>query len=492
MRPLCILIFIALQSVAPAATGERIVVGSKNFTESYLLAEIASQLLESRGFEVDRRTGLGGTKICFDALTRGEIDFYPEYSGTIRAAILNVDNNLAIAEPLAELGLRTVAPIGFNNTYVLAIRRAIADSQDITSISALKGQDALNIAVSHEFRARDDGWLALSEHYDLALPVRSIEHGLAYQALADGSIDVTDAYSTDGELARVDVTLLTDDLEFFPRYDAVWLAQETLSDDVQSVLAELEGSIDDQRMQALNARAVIDKASFASIAREFLIEQALIDANTPVATSGLLNSLWQNTVRHIQLTLFALFTAALVGISLAMLVQPMPRLSAALLYVSGLIQTIPSIALLALMIPLFGIGWLPAVVALFLYALLPIVRATLTAFNSIEPDHLQVATALGMNQRERRRHVLLPLAMPHILAGLRVAAVISIGTATLAAFIGAGGLGQPIVTGLALNDTQLILQGALPAAALAIVTDLAFDAAERRLVPAHLRQRSGG
>ena len=473
--------------LAASAHAAPVVIGSKNFTESYLLAEIAAQLLESRGIEVQRQAGLGGTKICYDALNRGEIDFYPEYTGTILTAILGGSDADSLGKELEAQGLEALQPLGFNNTYVLALRREIAERDGIRSISDLATRTGgINIAVSHEFRAREDGWEALSGHYGIRLPVRSIEHGLAYQALADGSIDLTDAYSTDGELAGLDLVLLTDDRAFFPRYEALWLARQDLAPEVRAVLAELTGRIDDGTMQQLNARAAIDEVPIEQVAATYLRDAGLVSAafeGPPDWRDRLLD----NTLRHVQLTLAALLTAGLAGISLAFAVQPFPRLSAGLLYLCGLIQTVPSIALLALMIPAFGIGLVPAIVALFLYALLPVVRATLTAIHAIEPVHLTVASALGMNRSELRRYVLLPLAMPHIIAGLRVAAVISIGTATLAAFIGAGGLGQPIVTGLALNSTRLILEGAVPAAALAIVTDLGFDLAERRLVPAHLR-----
>jgi osmoprotectant transport system permease protein len=132
------------------------------------------------------------------------------------------------------------------------------------------------------------------------------------------------------------------------------------------------------------------------------------------------------------------------------------------------------------MIPLFGIGMTPAVVALFLYSLLPILRNAVTALTGVDPVLVKVALALGMTQRQRLRHVLLPIALPSIFAGIRTAAVISIGTATLAAFIGAGGLGDPIVVGLALDNVSLILQGAIPAAILAIATELLFEIMERR------------
>ncbi len=163
-------------------------------------------------------------------------------------------------------------------------------------------------------------------------------------------------------------------------------------------------------------------------------------------------------------------------------------MSSTVLYITGLIQTIPSIALLALMIPLFGVGQLPAIVALFMYSLLPVVRNGITGLTTIDPVHRIVARALGLTRRERLTRVYLPLSAPHLLAGIRTAAVLSIGTATLAAFIGAGGLGDPIVTGLALNDTSLIMQGAVPAALLAVATEFGFGLLERTIVPEHMRK----
>ncbi|MEM8548984.1 MAG: glycine betaine ABC transporter substrate-binding protein, partial [Pseudomonadota bacterium] len=377
---------------------------------------------------------------------------------------------------------------GFNNTYVLAMSQSVAAARGITRISQLAGETGLTLAFSHEFRARNDGWPKLSTHYGLTQTTQGIEHALAYEAIAAGRVDITDAYSTDGELLRYALTLLEDDLAFFPRYDAVWLARTDLDPEVEAVLRELSGRIDEGTMQGLNARAAAGGETIAGVARAFVAELQGREAETNARWTPLVNDLMSNTWRHIQLTVIALLLAAVFGISLALAAQPFPRASRALLSACGLAQTIPSIALLALMIPLFGIGFVPAIVALFIYALLPIVRATLTAANAIDPVHMTVAEALGMSRAEQRRYVLVPLSMPHILAGLRTATVISIGTATLAAFIGAGGLGQPIWTGLALNDSSLILQGALPAAALAVLTDLAFDRIERHVVPAHLRR----
>ncbi len=197
--------------------------------------------------------------------------------------------------------------------------------------------------------------------------------------------------------------------------------------------------------------------------------------------------LWHRTLTHIKLTALALMAAMLLAIPVGILVYGLPHIARPVTYFAGLLQTIPSIALLAFMIPLLGIGTLPAIVALFLYSLLPILRNTIIALFSVDPVLKKVSIGMGMTHWQRLRYIEIPLAAPTILAGIKTAAVINIGTATLAAFIGAGGLGEPIVTGLTLNDPKLILQGAIPAAILAIVVELMFELIERWWIPAHLR-----
>lgn len=471
------------------AASDPVVVGSKTFTESYLLAEIMSQLLESEGFVVQRRFGFGGTLVCYQALLNGEIDVYPEYTGTISHTILDRGthaNTAAVERQLRRSGLRMLSPLGFNNTYALAVTRLLAAERDLAAISDLEAHADLRYGFSHEFRDRADGWPGLARAYGLDRATSGIEHGLAYRALADGRIDVTDAYSTDGDIERHGLVILEDDREFFPRYEALALARDGLPDRAVAVLERLAGRIDDQRMRALNAAIVVDQREVRDVARQFLLDESLVSSGAIVADSRT-NRLARNLWRHLQLTVAALALACLVGLPLGIAVHRSTVASRTVLYVAGLLQTIPSIALLALMIPLFGVGVVPAIVALFLYSLLPILRSTVTALNAIDPTLRRVAQGMGLTVAEQIRHVVLPLASPNVLAGIRTAAIISIGTATLAAFIGAGGLGEPIVTGLALNDTGLILQGALPAAALAVVTELGFELVERSVIPAHLR-----
>jgi osmoprotectant transport system permease protein len=188
-------------------------------------------------------------------------------------------------------------------------------------------------------------------------------------------------------------------------------------------------------------------------------------------------------LEHIRLTAISVTAAAAVGIPFGILLAHVPAIAGPCLGLINICQTLPSLALLGFLIPLLGIGVLPAVTALFLYALLPIVRATYTGVRTVGPELIEVAEALGMTALQRLRHVELPLAVPHVLAGLRTSTVINVGTATLSALIGAGGLGEPIFRGIATVNSRLILMGAIPAAGLALTLDGAFALLERVLLP---------
>ena len=469
-----------------------IVVASKNFTESYILGEALAQLLTSAGFPVEHKLGLGGTKICYDALVAGEVDAYVEYTGTI-AGFKAIDDptldRLKVA--LAFDGVEMLPTLGFSNTYAVAVATPIAAAKGLVRISDLAAHPGLRLAFSHEFLERRDGWQGLKPRYGLPHTPTGIEHALAYQAIVDGAIDITDAYSTDGELERHPLTVLEDDLGFFPVYLAVPLARADLPPPARAVIATMAGTLTAAEMRNFNA-AAIGGENTASVAARYVAEKVGADAAlAPAAMAArddMLPRLAANTARHLQLVAWAVAPATLVAVLVAVAIFRLAWLSRAAVYIAGLLQTIPSIALLALLIPLTGIGVVPAVVALFLYALLPVLRNAVTALTGIDPTLRQVALAMGLTPAQQLRHVFVPLAMPSILAGVRTAAVISIGTATLAAFIGAGGLGDPIVTGLALNDARLILEGAIPAALLAVVAELLFELVERVCTPGHLRR----
>ncbi len=255
---------------------------------------------------------------------------------------------------------------------------------------------------------------------------------------------------------------------------------------MKRIVSKLANQIDEDEMQTMNSEMLYGGKTFDEVARSFLQRKNLASGSKSRASQGMLKQIATKSIEHLSITGIALGLAVLVAVPLGILLFVFSSVSRPVLYVVGLLQTIPSIALLALMIPILGIGKIPAVTALFLYALLPILRNTTTGLTSVDPVLRKVATGMGMTVFQQLRYVGIPLAMPAILAGIRTAAVITIGTATLAAFIGAGGLGEFIVTGLALNNTSLILQGAIPAAMLAIVVEFVFEWVEKISIPKHL------
>jgi osmoprotectant transport system permease protein len=476
--------------IAISTRAQPIDVGAKHFNEGYILSEIIAQLLEQEGFEVNRRFNLGGTLVCFEALRNGDIDVYPEYSGTLSAEILKIAGSAPykiIREKLnTQFDLEISEPYGFSNSYALIVKRSMADRKHIKTISDLQFHPLLRIGLSYEFLKRQDGWDNLAKAYNLSHQPVGLEHGLAYQALARNEIELTDAYSTDGEILKYDLVVLEDDRDFFPEYKATSFYRRDLDPRAIEILSQLSGRFSETEMQAMNADVLYDGKAFEKVAAEFLKRNNLSD-ETPDKTTSILKDILLKTFTHLQLTFTALLFAVFVGLPTGIFIYWKPFVSRPVLYLTGLLQTIPSIALLAIMIPLFGIGPAPAIVALFLYALLPILRNTVIGLQSVDPLLKKVAMGIGMNKRQILSIVEFPLALPAILAGIRTAAVINVGTATLAAFIGAGGLGEYIVTGLALNNTPLILRGAIPAAMLALLIELIFEITERLIVPKHLR-----
>jgi osmoprotectant transport system permease protein len=189
------------------------------------------------------------------------------------------------------------------------------------------------------------------------------------------------------------------------------------------------------------------------------------------------------TLRHVFLVTVSLGLAVLVAVPIGLVLERMTRGAEGVIRAIGIVQTIPGLALVAFMLPLLGIGTVPAIAALFLYSLYPIVRNTYTGVREADRHAVAAALAAGMTPAQTLRYVRLPLAAPVIMAGIRTAGVINVGTATLAALIGAGGLGDPIVAGLALADTRMVLSGAVPAALLALVVDAALGLAERLMRP---------
>lgn len=473
-----------------AADAGTLVVGSKRFTESYILGEIVARTAAPHIAVAEHRQGLGNTAVVFEALKAGAIDVYPEYTGTIDAEILKHPAPTDIAtmnRELAPLGLGVAVPLGFQDGYALAMRAEQAAQLGITKLSDLAKHPQLVFGLSHEFIGRADGWPGLAVRYKLPQRPTGIDHGIAYEALAAGRIAVTDIYSTDAKIAELKLTVLDDDAAYFPRYDAVLLYRLDLARRAPAAwraITALEGRIDAAKMIAMNGDAELRGRPFAAIAQDFVAP--------PTAAAGAGRSGWRErlfaddlgrlTREHLTLVLIAVGAAAALGIPLGALAAALPRLEQGVMAIVGLLQTVPSLALFAMLIPLLGrIGTVPALVALALYALLPIVRNTTTGLVQVPRGLRDAGTALGLTSWQRWRVVDLPLAAPVILAGVKTAAVITVGTATIAAFIGAGGYGERIATGLALNDHATLLAGALPAAAMALVTQALFEVAEHWL-----------
>ncbi len=477
--------FLAAGGVHAAdARGDSLKVGSKRFTESYILGEIVARAAHGQ-----HRPGLGNTGIVFAALKAGSIDLYPEYTGTIAKEILKLDGKPGIEEldrALARQGLGVGIPLGFSNGYALAMREDRAQALGIRMLSDLGKHPGLKLGLSQEFIGRADGWPGLKAAYGFAFATPSgLDHGLAYEAIAAGKIDVMDIYTTDAKIERYKLRTLEDDRKFFPRYDAVLLyrldAPRRFPQEFE-LLKKLEGRIDERKMIRMNAAAEIEGKSFAEAA-------ALLDSDAGSQKAGqrnFLNTLfgpdfWRLTGEHLLLVFVSLAASIALGVPLGVAAARWPRMAQLILGSVGVIQTIPSLALFAFLIALVGtIGTVPALIALFLYALLPIVRNTYTAPAKTSKGSVQAGKALGLSSRQILRTIELPLALPSILAGIKTSAVINVGTATIAAFIGAGGYGERIASGLALNDSVTLLAGAIPAAALALMVQGAFELGERR------------
>ena len=499
---------LALLASATSARAADLAVGSKNFEESRLLCELFARLIEARtDLTVERRFNFASGKMCVDAMEKGELDLYPEYTGTALFTILGRERSGDARDVLydvrralaTEHDLRWLAPLGFENTYALAVPRRIAEQHQLSTITDLaRVSKDLRGGFGFEFVKRPDGLPALKATYGLDFKdVQRMQQNLKLSAVASNDIECLDVYSTDGTIARYDLVVLADDRGVFPPYEAGAIVRgATLREhpELHAVLELLAGALDAPRMQRWNRRLQEDKEPVERVAQDALEELGLAEVREvkAVSTKGqsLLGYMWTQrealgaeTLWHLALAGAGLLLAILVAVPLGLWLERWRRGAEPTIRAIAVTQTIPSIALLAFMIPLLGTGAPPAIAALWIYALYPIARNTYTGVREADPAAVAAATALGMTPAQVLRQVRLPLAVPTIMAGVRTAAVLLIGTATLGAFVGARGLGRPIVTGLQTNDVTMILSGALLAAVLAVLVDLVLGLVERRLTP---------
>ncbi|WP_296900329.1 glycine betaine ABC transporter substrate-binding protein, partial [Thiohalocapsa sp.] len=417
-------------ALAGCSDSEReVVIGSKKFTESVILGEVLAGLVADARLPVRHRQALGGTRIVYNALVSGEIDAYVEYSGTLIHELLRdaglerlqdpAERRRRLAERLRRDGILLAGAIGFQNNYALGMTKPRAAELGIERISDLRAHPDLRLRFPNESMERKDGWPALKAAY--ALPqqdVRGVEHTLAYRALAAGSADVTALYTTDAEIAYYDLATLVDDQGFFPSYDALLLVRADLAQRAPRALKAMRrsiGIIDGERMTALNAAVQLDGASEQEAAADLLAQTQGIAIATDA--EGLPARLAKNTAVHALLVGVSLSAAVLIAVPLGIVAAHRRRLGQAVLAVVGIAQTIPALALLVFMIPVFGIGTGSALVALFLYSLLPIVRNTHAGITGIAPALTEAAEALGLPPRAPLWRTELPPALPTILAG---------------------------------------------------------------------------
>jgi osmoprotectant transport system permease protein len=485
-------VILALSLTAKPQAAETVVVGSKAFTESVVLGEIARHVAAGAGASVTHQRQLGGTRVLWNALVRGEIDVYPEYTGTILQEIFagkSIADDASLRAALAEAGVEMTRPLGFNNTYAIGMLDERAEKYNIRTLSDLKSHPELRFGFSNEFLDRGDGWPGLKKRYELPQTnVTGLDHDLAYRALKAASIEATDLYSTDAEIQYYQLRTLTDDLHYFPEYKAVYLYRRDLAQRAPKIveaIKTLEGAIDEKAMIEMNARAKLQKVPEAQVAADFV--KKTLGVTVEVEQRSLWQRIARRTVEHLFLVGVSLLAAILVAIPLGILASRSHVAGQIIIGIVAMIYTIPSLALLVFMIPLLGIGAKPAIFALFLYSLLPIVRNTHAGLMGISLPLRESAAVLGLSPWTRLWQIELPLASPAILAGIKTSAVINVGTATLGALIGAGGYGQPILTGIRLDNFATILEGAIPAALLALLVQGVFELIELIFVPRGLR-----
>ncbi len=465
-------------------------IGSKNFTESIVLAEMLRLDAQRQGLRIEHRRAMGGSAILWKALLEDSIDAYPEYTGTITRELLHdVSADAGLAElgaVLRKQGIGIGPPLGFDDSYALGVSGELAARLGLHTLSDLRAHPELRFGLSNEFMSRGDGWPGLVKVYGYApQSIKALDHGLAYRALAGGAADVIDLYTTDAEIRSYRIQVLEDDRHYFPSYQAVWLYRLDAAQRMpllEASLRDLGGRVSIQAMRGMNAAVMLDRRNETDVAADFLGIQG-----TAQQDAGLWHRLWRHTLEHLRLVGLSLGAAILLGLPVGILAARVRRLGQAMLGVTAVLQTIPSLAMFVFLIPLLGIGAGPAIAALFLYSLLPIVRNTLSGLASIPAPLQEAAAALGLPGPVRLFRVELPLAARTIVAGVGTAAVINVGTATLGALIGAGGYGEPILTGIRLGNIPLILEGAVPAAALALLALALFQGVERLLTPRGLR-----
>lgn len=491
---------LALVLLATTVRGqETLTIGSKSFTESVLLGELLAEKARREGLSVEHKASLRGTRLVFEAVRSGAVDVYPEYTGTLLREVFadrGLSTEAELRAALAEAGLAMSDPIGFNNTYAIGVMPPTAQALGLKNISDLRSAPDLRFGFTNEFIERNDGWRALRDAYGLPqTDIQGIDHDLGYQALGSGAIDAKEIYTTDAKIESMGITVLGDDLGHFPRYDAVWIYRIDLADRMPDAVAAIEsltGVLDEAAMSSLNAQVDVEGREERDVARNYFdtggVSAGVLGLNERIRQAA--GEIPLRTGEHAILVGVSMLLAIAIAVPMGVVAARSRGFEQVVLGVSGVLQTIPSLALLALLVSLLAItGQIPTIIALFVYSLLPIVRTTHAGLTQIPQSVRDSARSLGLPRGRMLLDVELPLAVPSIFAGIKTAVVINVGTATLGGFIAAGGYGVPILAGIRRVDTVLILAGLVPAALMAIMLTLLLDVVERAISPAVARKR---
>lgn len=507
-------LFFSLILSFPIWGTQSITIGSKTFSEQLILGEMLALILEEKyDLKVIRKFNLGGTQVVFDALKRDDIQIYPEYTGTgyitilKRKKILTPKETYSIVQSEFKKRFNIIwsPPLGFNNTYAFTVRNDDPRFKDVSKISELSHKmKNISIAIPHEFMEREDGFPNFTKTYSLNFDssnIYTMDSGLTYKSIINKQVDSIISYSTDGRIHGYNLKVLEDDKLFFPPYFVSFIVQEKTLQKwpaISRAFQLLKNQITDKEMTELNHQVDLAKEEPQKVAYDFLLKKKIIKKIDRLektrSSDSLLTFFYEKRSylgklikEHLILSFGALFMAMLIAIPTGILLTRYKKFSVPIFALINTFQTIPSIALLGFLVPLVGIGIKPAMTALFLYSLLPLVQNTYTGIKNINPIYIDISKGLGLTNWQILKHVEIPLAMPIILAGIRTSTVIVIGTATLAALVGGGGLGDPIFRGTSTLHPHLILLGAIPSALLAILADKILSFSELFLVSKGLR-----
>ena len=499
-------------SIAKADSNKKqIIISSKAFTENIVLSEMLALLLEEKyNFKVVRKFNMGGTKLIFDSLINGYVDVYPEYTGTGYAMILKQSGEkdpkktykIIKKEFLKRFDLIWSLPLGFENNYALLVKEKDIRFKKINLISQLQNQaHSLRLAMDYEFAERKDGFESFSKNYKFSWSKNNLfamNQGLMHSALNNKKVDMIMAYSTDARIKAFNLKTLKDDKKFFPAYEAAYLTRVDVLKHfpkLKKAFYDLEGHISEKEMIFLNYQVDQLKYEVPMVVKNFLIQKKLLTGKVQDLKKQNLMAYYFSKkdyllkifIEHLILTFVSLFFALLVAIPIGIWATRNRQVEKIVFTLVNALQTIPSLALLGFLIPFLGIGFVPAVATLFVYSLLPLIRNTFEGIKNVDRNFVEASAGMGLSLWQILRFIQIPLALPMIMAGVRTSTVIVVGTATLAAFIGAGGLGDPIFRGIATLDSRLIFLGAVPACLLAIFLDKSLGFLETLVISKGLK-----